>query len=58
MVCRLRLMLIGWPRYLSWKEAAVSNGEFLLRELRDESGRWRRSWQAAGSPRARQSSRR
>jgi uncharacterized protein YyaL (SSP411 family) len=36
-----------------WKQAAVANGEFLLRELRDERGRWRRSWQADGSPPAR-----
>jgi uncharacterized protein YyaL (SSP411 family) len=36
-----------------WKQAAIANGEFLLRELRDERGRWRRSWQADGSPRAR-----
>ena len=36
-----------------WKSAAVANAEFLLRELRDERGRWRRSWQADGSPRAR-----
>ncbi len=36
-----------------WKAAAIANGEFLLRELRDENGRWHRSWQADGSPRAR-----
>jgi uncharacterized protein YyaL (SSP411 family) len=36
-----------------WKQAAVVNGEFLLRELRDADGRWRRSWQADGSPQAR-----
>jgi uncharacterized protein YyaL (SSP411 family) len=36
-----------------WKQAAIANGEFLLRELRDDRGRWRRSWQADGSPRAR-----
>jgi uncharacterized protein YyaL (SSP411 family) len=36
-----------------WKAAAVANGEFLLRELRDERGRWKRSWQAEGRPRAR-----
>jgi uncharacterized protein YyaL (SSP411 family) len=36
-----------------WKAAAVANGEFLLRELRDERGRWFRSWQADGQPRAR-----
>jgi uncharacterized protein YyaL (SSP411 family) len=36
-----------------WKAAAVANGEFLVRELRDGRGRWFRSWQADGSPRAR-----
>jgi uncharacterized protein YyaL (SSP411 family) len=36
-----------------WLEAAVANGEFLLRELRRPNGRWHRSWQADGSPRAR-----
>jgi len=36
-----------------WKQAAIANGEFLLRELRDERGRWHRSWQANGSPPAR-----
>jgi uncharacterized protein YyaL (SSP411 family) len=36
-----------------WKQAAIANGEFLLRELRDDRGRWHRSWQADGSPRAR-----
>lgn len=36
-----------------WKQAAIDNGEFLLRELRDERGRWFRSWQADGSPKAR-----
>jgi len=36
-----------------WKQAAVDNGDFLLRELRDEHGRWFRSWQADGTPRAR-----
>ncbi len=38
-----------------WKQAAVTNGEFLLRELRDANGRWLRSWQADGAPRARHS---
>jgi uncharacterized protein len=38
-----------------WKQAAVTNGEFLLRELRDANGRWLRSWQADGSPRSRHS---
>jgi uncharacterized protein len=36
-----------------WLAAAVANGEFLLRELRRPDGRWHRSWQADGSPRAR-----
>jgi uncharacterized protein len=36
-----------------WLAAAVANGEFLLRELRRPDGRWNRSWQADGSPRAR-----
>ena len=36
-----------------WKAAAVANGEFLLRELRRPDGRWLRSWQADGEPRAR-----
>jgi uncharacterized protein YyaL (SSP411 family) len=36
-----------------WKVAAVANAEFLLGELRDDRGRWRRSWQVDGSPRAR-----
>ena len=36
-----------------WKAAAVANGEFLLRELRDDRGRWWRSWQAEGRPQAR-----
>jgi uncharacterized protein len=36
-----------------WKAAAVANGEFLIRELRDARGRWSRSWQADGEPRAR-----
>jgi uncharacterized protein len=31
-----------------WRAAAVANGEFLLRELRREDGRWLRSWQAGG----------
>ena len=29
-----------------WLDAAIANGEFLLAELRDERGRWLRSWQA------------
>jgi uncharacterized protein YyaL (SSP411 family) len=36
-----------------WLAAAIANGEFLLRELRAENGRWFRSWHAAGDPRAR-----
>jgi uncharacterized protein YyaL (SSP411 family) len=36
-----------------WLDAAVANAEFLLRELRRPDGRWARSWQADGSPRAR-----
>jgi uncharacterized protein YyaL (SSP411 family) len=36
-----------------WKEAAVANAEFLVRELRGPDGRWFRSWQADGRPPAR-----
>ena len=36
-----------------WLEAAIANAEFLLRELRADNGRWLRSWQADGQPRAR-----
>jgi uncharacterized protein YyaL (SSP411 family) len=36
-----------------WLDFAVQNGEFLLRELRGDDGRWFRSWQADGSPKAR-----
>jgi uncharacterized protein len=36
-----------------WIDAAVTNAEFLLRELRLPSGRWMRSWQADGVPKAR-----
>ena len=36
-----------------WLEAAVANAEFLCRELRGPDGRWRRSWQADGTPPAR-----
>jgi len=36
-----------------WLEAAVANGEFLLRHLRADDGRWFRSWQADGTPPAR-----
>ena len=33
--------------------AAVRNAEFLVTEMRDGNGRWRRSWQADAQPRAR-----
>ncbi len=36
-----------------WLDAAIANGEFLLRELRADTGRWFRSWQADGTPPAR-----
>lgn len=36
-----------------WLSAAVANAEFLTRELRRPDGRWYRSWQADGVPRAR-----
>ena len=36
-----------------WRDAAIANGEFLLRELRGSDGRWFRSWQADGRPPAR-----
>ena len=36
-----------------WLDAAIANAEFLLRELRDDNGRWFRSWQADGQPPAR-----
>jgi hypothetical protein len=36
-----------------WLDDAKANGEFLLRELRDENGIWHRSWQQDGTPRAR-----
>ncbi len=36
-----------------WLDAAIANGEFLLRELRADNGRWFRSWQADGRPPAR-----
>ncbi|HSL59935.1 MAG TPA: hypothetical protein VK866_18970, partial [Acidimicrobiales bacterium] len=36
-----------------WLDAAIANAEFLLRELRDDNGRWMRSWQADGQPKAR-----
>jgi uncharacterized protein YyaL (SSP411 family) len=31
-----------------WLDAAVANGEFLVRSLRRDDGRWLRSWQADG----------
>lgn len=36
-----------------WLAAAILNGEFMLRELRNKNGRWMRSWQQDGEPRAR-----
>jgi uncharacterized protein YyaL (SSP411 family) len=36
-----------------WLEAAVSNGHFLVDNLRDNDDRWHRSWQADGEPKAR-----
>ncbi|MCU1367594.1 MAG: hypothetical protein JWN39_3233, partial [Ilumatobacteraceae bacterium] len=36
-----------------WLDAAIANAEFLLAELRGPDGRWFRSWQADGRPRAR-----
>jgi hypothetical protein len=38
-----------------WLQAAIHNGEFLVRELRTAQGNWHRSWQESGSPRARHS---
>ncbi len=35
------------------RDACTRNAEFLVSELRDEHGRWRRSWQADATPRAR-----
>jgi hypothetical protein len=34
-----------------WAAAAVANGEFLLRVLRDDRGRWARSWHVDGGVR-------
>jgi uncharacterized protein YyaL (SSP411 family) len=34
-----------------WLDAAVANGEFLVRALRRDDGRWLRSWQADGGAR-------
>lgn len=36
-----------------WIDAAVANAKFLLREMRTDDGRWLRSWQAHGEPKAR-----
>ncbi|MFN3254618.1 MAG: thioredoxin domain-containing protein [Ilumatobacter sp.] len=36
-----------------WLDAAITNAEFLLRELRGPDGRWYRTWHADGEPRAR-----
>ncbi len=36
-----------------WLDAAIANAEFLLRELRNDNGRWLRSWHPDGTPRAR-----
>jgi uncharacterized protein YyaL (SSP411 family) len=42
--------LFGRP---DWFDAAIANGEFLLREMRSPDGRWFRSWHAEGEPKAR-----
>ena len=34
-----------------WRDAAIANGDFLLREMRRPNGRWYRSWQRDGGPR-------
>jgi uncharacterized protein YyaL (SSP411 family) len=36
-----------------WLAAALRNGEFLVSELRDPTGRWSRSWHEDAEPRAR-----
>jgi len=36
-----------------WAQAAIANGEFLLRCLRRDDRRWNRSWHASGTPQAR-----
>ncbi len=36
-----------------WRDAAIRNGEFLVRELRRPDGHWHRSWHADGDPPAR-----
>ncbi|MEZ5295686.1 MAG: hypothetical protein R2697_05265 [Ilumatobacteraceae bacterium] len=40
-------------RRADWKQVAIETGEFLLRELRDDRGRWYQSWQADGGMRRR-----
>ncbi len=42
--------LFGRP---DWFDAAIANAEFLVREMRSADGRWYRSWQADGEPKAR-----
>ena len=36
-----------------WLEAALKNGEFLVSNLRDQNGVWKRSWHDSGEPKAR-----
>ncbi|MEM1332259.1 MAG: thioredoxin domain-containing protein [Actinomycetota bacterium] len=36
-----------------WRDAAIANAEFLLRELRTDDGRWLRTWHPDGEPAAR-----
>jgi uncharacterized protein YyaL (SSP411 family) len=43
----------GFAQRPDWRDAAISCGEFLWRELRGPDGRWLRSWQSEGQPRAR-----
>jgi uncharacterized protein YyaL (SSP411 family) len=43
----------GVAQRSDWREAAISCGEFLWNQLRGPDGRWYRSWQADGQPRAR-----
>ena len=43
----------GVAQRSDWRDAAMACGEFLWRELRGADGRWYRSWQADGKPRAR-----
>ena len=42
--------LFGRP---DWFDVAITNAEFLVREMRSPDGRWFRSWHADGEPRAR-----